>query len=337
MLALSCEVTLADGVGFTLDRLATTVFWRVAGFDLDATAAADSTGVQSFVFGAKRDLGFAKLSSKLTFDAAPPAFESFLVAARAEAMGAELGYVFTLGVTDSFQLMTVKYATDTFSVQGKASFGLMPISLREAMLSATWKGCPSCDLSFFSSFLFVRQAGFQYLDIGVKELPLPCCPRFQLLLDVKATFTVDAKEVVPTLRAKLESICADFTPTVALRTDPDVDGISITGLVVTGFTCKVRFAGDVVATYTTTFLEDVEYFETWSLTGPIPACCAASGKWLLALDFRRDPVPATLFGWGRLTLSVELPLLRQLTLSIKGVFKVDAPVWALTFGVKSLW
>lgn len=338
VLALSWRATIAEGPVYTLDDLTATVFWRVAGFDIDATATADSAGAKAFLFGAKRDLGFAKLSSKLAFDAAPPAFESFQVAGLTEFVGWELGLTFMLTQTDSYQLLTAKYATDTLSIQGKASFGLIPLAFREAMISASWKGCSTCELSFSTALLFIKDKGFEYLDFWVKDLSLPCCPGFRLLMDVKVTFTVDAKKVLPTLRAKINGICADFTPTVALLPeDPDTDGLSFRGLAITGFTCKVQFANDVVGTITTTFLEDVEFFETWSLTGPVPACCAPPGKWLIALDFRRDPIPPTLFGWGRLTLSVELPLLKQLTIMIKAVFRPDSPTWALTVGMKSLW
>lgn len=338
-IALDALATLSDDGIYTLDSMNVTLFWTLAGFATQASASALSTGLDSVAFSAKKDLSFAKVSSKLLFGASPPEFRSFQAALTASVSGVELGYLFFLAADypDSYHQLLLGYKTETLAISGKANFGLFPLVFQEGLLSATWAACPSCDLSLSASLLFTKEEGFEYLDVLAKDLPLPCpgCTVFKLFFDAKVTYTTSAKTVVPTVRLKTESICADLSPNLGL--DWDSANSTIRGILFTGWSCKVRFPGDIIATLTTTFDEGAEFFETYSISGPTLGCCGLFGKWFFSVDFRRVQTPPTLFGWGRVTGQIDVPLLKQATVSLKLVVRPESPVWSMTVGLKSLW
>lgn len=338
VLALDMTMTITDGGVYTMELLTVTLFWTIAGFPVDLSATADPSGMTSLSLGTKKSLGFAKLSAKLLFDANPPAFRSFQVSFTGDQAGITWGYLFNLAAdpADSFQQLSLGYKTDTLSLAAKANFGLFNVEFQESLLSVTWAACPSCDLSASVTMFFVKE-GFEYVDFSVKDIPLPCpeCTVFRLFLDTVVTFTEDSKLVLPTVRLKTQPFCADFSPAFSL--DWDSTGFSIAGVHFTGWTCKIRFPGDILATLTTNLALDAEFFETYSLTGPIPLCCGLVGKWLLALDFSKTLPGPRVFDWGRFTGQIEIPILRQATILVKTVFSPVAPTWSLTFGLKSLW
>jgi len=347
-----------SGPTFALDsyRFDFGFYGRFAYLDAQAHATWDQTGFSSFRTLARVELEGdwpsvwrLPITSTLTFNPSTLSLTSWTVDARTLILGWNLSYYFYYSganpQTDSYATFTVQGSIDRYTLTSRTKFATLSPTFAEwtLNLSGPWPFC-DCPIKWELEFMQTK-LGFDRLGFTIKDIPLPCpiCQALQVYLDVRVTFTTEAKEVAPSLRLWSGFVC--LRPLVSLLSPNG--GFGISGLEVYGMEIRCDLPSGYKARFATSFNPDrdsavtgyADFFEVIQLEGPVIPCCGAPGWWQYSFYFERNP--GRLFGISMFDANMYIPISREVIAQVRlqaGKIPSDpTKTWVLTLGWRGLF
>jgi len=284
-----------------------------------------------------------RVRSTLSFNPAAPSFTSFLADTRLALVGLTLTHRLYLAGTPaaSYTHLQASGRMDDLSFTSTWRFDLPDIKFQSWILDTRFP-LPVCGLSARSRFRFDK-SGFDYISFTVGDILLPWFeyPTFAVYLRTTTTFTTTDKTVDLSvlLRSRWECCVRLF---VDLATE-DSDS-TFSGLDIFGFEIRMTLANGIELRSATSFdparnsrvTGYRDFFEVLTLTGPVPACCGAPGRWRVAFYFHDEP-GVSLFGWGQTEIDYEFSLNENMRFSTALTVRNDSPVWELSVGLRLHW
>lgn len=351
-----------SGPGFVLESSSVegTLQLKFYYFDVEMRAKIDDGVFSSFRTTARYNLelplGEAQIKIPVTlttnFDPSVPKLDSWTAGLKSSILGFTFGYQFYFDADNpenSYGIFNLAGAIDEVSFSMRVKFQGLAIEFNEFDLTLRGKafalGCKSCDFSWDAGLGFSKEEGFQDFYFTFRDFPLPCgvCGPIKLYASVKATFSVDAKDITPSIRVSAPWIDGCIRPRVALETPEERFGLE--GIYVYGIEIKCEFANEISGKFVTSFdpekdssvTGDPNFFEYWRFEGPILGCCGDAGRWQITLFFSRDK--GYLFGLSKYASIVYVPIFRGFLAHFGlelGLVDPSDPTktWMLSFGWK---
>ena len=200
-----------------------------------------------------------------------------------------------------------------------------------------------CDLPTTAGIHF-DCSGFDSLEFTLSDLPVPrlTAGGYGIFLDFDLQFSLTEKSLDPTIGLKLPPIdCIKLFAELETVPGPGIGGISFYGIrIEDSLPGGIHFVSatslDPVKNAVLTGQSD--YFELFSLSGPLSSCCGDPGEWSLATYFQSKHT--TLFDWGMTTFRFETALSPGFSLSFEAVVRSGTfgdPIMELTFGWEVRW
>jgi len=188
------------------------------------------------------------------------------------------------------------------------------------------------------------ESGFDTLRFTLADLPVPRLADggVGIFLDFDLQFTITEKSLDPTIELKLPAIdCIRVYAELGTVPGPGIGGLSFYGIRI-----EDRLAGGirfVLATSLDSFKNSVltgqsDYFELFSLSGPLSSCCGEPGEWSLSTYFQSTHT--TLFDWGMTVFRFKANLSEGFSASIEAIVRSGTfgdPIMELTFGWQVRW
>lgn len=302
------------GVPTTISRFDSTLtgYYRVNGYNFQARATIANFDFNSFNLIGNLPVGLLSIRSTLQFDPRIPAFQYWQNLTRFDLFGAAWSHTFHLtGVEDtSYHQLAGTWTVDGYSFSSSTQFQGITLGFVSQLLSVRWRW-DLCELPVEARLSFTK-AGFQSLRVLLRDILIPCpaCSYLRLYLDVDTTYTVDSKTVIPALKLRSDWECCVRG---YFDLDSGASGHEFLGLQFYGFEIRLTLDGGIEFRSATSFVYErnaavtgfSEYFEVWTIRGPILPCCGAPGWWQISTYF--DEIPQ-LFGWGMTTAAAEIPV-----------------------------
>jgi len=353
---------------FTVFRSSMTEVYRIDHFSLAATATwkmETQGGVKNYVFDALRfktdiDLWDLAINSTLEFDPDGPGsggtlFDYWRTSTSYSLLGLHFGHsmYLTIPQTESYQILTVQGSVGSASVGGTVRFAMddtCSFVFSRSDMYASWRWC---DLRVRANMSFTC-LGFQQAKLAVSKIPVPlfggALPG--VTLDFSLTFEPEEKGFGASFNWQpiwVDCLKIGAEIGTATHTFGGVGSYeSITDIAMYGFKVECELPSGFRAVSATSLHKDynsrmtglTDYFEVFRFSGPLSGCCGLPGYISVATYFYESS--GWLFDWGMTTLSFDLGLAEQLSLSFKliahsGDLTMTPPWTEFSFGWTVRW
>lgn len=280
---------------------------------------------------------WADLSSTVSFTPSPVSFNYWLTTvsfALGELRFAKEVYLEST-LAASYTKLTVRGALNGAPFTSTLKLKFPVLEFDGLTFTATFDG-PCCGLETGMEFEFTKQ-GFDHVTFKLKDIALPCLltPCLNIGMDLGITFYAEEKDVTVEFGVDpLEKRCTTDGYTCSLKVDLDLltTDSAITGVRLTAFTVEAALPQGMRLRLTTSFEEDVTYFERWMLTGLLPSCCGGPGRWEINLAFKND---GQLFGLGQVRVYLAMVLTPDIRVTVDYTVSSDTTwTWSLRTGLR---
>ena len=316
-----------------------TTIYQLAGMTSKAIATWEDDSFHALRFDVRFTFGeLMNVHSTLSFSPSNAAFKYWRTRMTLDAFGAE--FRDTLYLTADNTTGSNKFSVRTniggalFSSITTFTFPNVCFDKQDFTVRWDWEECDTQ----VNSRLSIKSTGFDKLLFSVKGIPvLTSIWDGGIKLGLKLTFTTTSKELVPSLSVKPAWLDCIEVMTALNSTGSEIDGIDIYGIklrmnIPTGIRLSMNTSFTAVKNSTLTGYAD--YFERWTLSGPVASCCGG-GNWKIATYFRCDGT--NLFDWGMTKFDLDLSLSSQVELSTRVKIESVSPYWEWRCGINVSW
>ncbi len=331
-------------------RIGTLVLKGIAEFQMESTGGPMAVQFDALRFESEAAVGVVRAKATLAFDPkespASELFDYFLTNVSADLFGVSLAHTLflTRPRTESYQMLTVGGAVGDVVLSNTARFDLgedCGFTFSRDDLQATWSWCDAA-LRVTAGF---TSTGFEAATVSALGIPVP---QFSWLpgdvtADVAFTFRPTEKTV---------SVGIDWDPGAigCLRVLGElasgaglgvVDHAVLYGLVlecdVTPFV-HVRSATSFDAAKNGAVTGQIDYFESFAVSGDLESCCDTPGTWSVVTYFRT--ASSQLFDWGMTVLKADIGISQHLSVRFDLALRsgeLGDPVSEFTIGWTARW
>jgi len=338
--SIQSTLRVKDDLSFSMETLALATSLRTHGCLFSARAEMAESVWSAFKVGADTILGNIVMNSTVAFEIQTPSFKYLMANVIFDALGVSFRDTFYLTGVDatSYNRLTMRWSCNGITCRSDLRFGVCSPAFRSADIRCSW-AWPKCDAIIEPSLSFTQADGFDHFALRARRIPVPWLSGdgVTTTVELRARFSVDAKEITPNLRVRSSQIDCGVTPYVDIIWQQPLE---ITGISLYGLRVAVELEDGIQATFATSFDEtrnrqitgDGDFFELCKATGPIASCCGSSGRWEFKIFFEKDQVPAQLFNWGKGSFLVRLPLGQNILTSVEMEVRPASPRWVVWFG-----
>ena len=324
--AVESTVTLDEGLDFSLQSLTLLTSLKTCGWTFSARAIASNNRFSVFDLTVDGGLGNLFLRSTTAFDIQTPSFKYLNATVQFSALDVTFRNTFFYTGLDStsYDELVTRWSCNGIRFTARTRFGICLPEFRRVDLQASWAWLP-CKATVGAKLSYDEEDGFDEFELKARGIVVPYLSGEGLTtyFDLKGEFTVDGKEIAPSLRVRSRTIgscCLTPFAEVVWDDPPIVEGLSFYGL-----EFDVELENGIEAVFATSFDEtknrritgEGDFFELWQFTGPAGSCCDRAGEWKAAVFFEEDHAAVTLFAWGKVSLFVEIPLAENSDASLK--------------------
>ena len=342
--AIESTITIDEVLDFSLQNLTLLTSLKTCGWTFSARAIASNNRFSAFNLIVDGALGNLSLRSTAAFNVQTSSFKYLNAMVQFSALDVSFRNTFFYTGIDStsYDELLTRWSCNGIRFTARTRFGVCRPEFLQASLQARWTWLP-CKATVESRLAFDQEDGFDEFELKARGIVVPYLSgeRITTYFDLKSEFTVDSKEVTPSLRVRSQtagSCC--LTPFAEVVWSPPV---TMEGLSFYGLKFDAELAGGIEASFTTSFDEaknrritgEEDFFELWKFIGPIGSCCDRTGEWEVAIFFEEDQAAATLFAWGKASVFAKIPLAEHTQGSLKLELlpsSAPAPRRILTFG-----
>ncbi|RLE34201.1 hypothetical protein DRJ24_04255 [Candidatus Acetothermia bacterium] len=249
----------------------------------------------------------------------------------------------TLPQTASYQALVTQGKFGSIDFRGSVRFVMsndcsFSFSEADLTLSASVCGLPVTGTIAFDC------SGFDFLEFTLSDLPVPrlTAGGYGVFLDFDLKFELTEKALNPTIELKLPPIdCIRLYAELEAVPGPGIGGIGFYGIRIEdtighGIDFVSAISLDPLRNSVLTGQSD--YFELFSLSGPLSSCCGDPGEWRLATYFQSNHT--TLFDWGMTTFRFTTALSPGFSFSFETVVRSGTfgdPIVEFTIGWIARW
>ena len=245
--------------------------------------------------------------------------------------------------TSSYTQLSVSGIAEDISFRAVIKLGTCPFEFWEASACGSWVWL-ACQSNMNVCLLVDGIVGFRNITASMTDYVL-----FEDVWGIRGSlntaiiYSLLEKIVTSTLRLQPSWFCEDIEVLGEFdgSTSMSVDSLSIYGI-------RGQFAiDDVSFAFADSFSEDknssvtgnADYFERFTLEGPVPSCCGtAPGGFEVNAYFGRPPaVSNALFGLGLVTASLDVRLFENFSFIFSAEFPTTSSDWLLTWTFRVLW
>ena len=246
--------------------------------------------------------------------------------------------------TKSYTQWSISGDTNDIDFQASFKFGTCPVEFWEASVCGNWAWF-DCDANMSVCVQFDDAVGFRNITASMKDLLL-----FEDLwgihgsFDSVITFTVDEKVFTPTLKLVPSwFFCSDIELLGGVNLDPPlgIGSMSFYGLrgrVEVGSGLAFTFAESLVAEKNSSVTGKADYWERFTISGPLSVCCGSQGGFEVNAYFKCTPAPSdALFGLGLVTGSFDFLLFENFSFILDVELPTASSDWELAWTFRILW